>query len=194
MGNGWFERNVFGTGFPAKLQSVYYNLQESRKEPESNDFRERGLRTVMGFLVPPFQRQLVWTEAQKIAFLDSARRCIPLGSYTVNKTFGNPIAHRMDGAREYYYGDGFLLDGQQRLNSLEEFFDDKLRVHGMVWSELSKDDQRQFLGSVNFNVVETEFGTEAAMRRYYDLMNFGGTAHREHERAYVEVPESGFKL
>ncbi len=181
----WFERNQFGSSVPGKISTLYYYLRESRENPDNHSrFRQPGVKTLMGFLIPEFQRELVWTDQQKIAFVDSARRCVPLGTYTINLTFGHDDALRNENGVEYYYGDGWLLDGQQRLNALEEFFDDKLRVHGMVWSEIAKDDQRQFLNTPNFAYYETKFVLEEQARAYYDLMNFGGTPHQEHERAF----------
>lgn len=52
----------------------------------------RGERMVMGFILPSWQRGLVWSKAQKIAFIESAWRGIPLGTYTYNQaTLGSPL-------------------------------------------------------------------------------------------------------
>jgi hypothetical protein len=180
----WFERNQFGSPVPGKIYTVHFNWTKSMQEPEEHySYKKKEDRSALGYIIPPFQRELVWTEEQKIRFVDSARRCVPLGTYTVNLTFGIPACKRFDGSREYYMGESWLLDGQQRLNALEEFFENKFPVHGMFWRDLDQGQQRQFLMTPNFSFYETQFQTELECRQYYDLMNFSGTPHREHERA-----------
>lgn len=181
----WFERNQFGSPVSGKIYTVHFNMLESRNDPERHfSFKKREDRSILGYIIPPFQRELVWTDEQKIRFIDSARRCVPLGTYTVNLTFSIKECARVDeNGREYYLGEGWLLDGQQRMNALEEFFDDKFPVHGKYWSELEKDQKHQFLMTPNFAYYETQFKTELECREYYDLMNFAGTPHQEYERA-----------
>ncbi len=180
----WFERHQYGSPISGKIHTVHFNLMQSRQDPKDHyNFKKPEERSALGYIIPPFQRDLVWTDEQKIRFIDSARRCIPLGTYTVNLTFGIKECKRIEDGREYYIGEGWLLDGQQRLNALEEFFDDKFPVHGEFWSNLSRDQRHQFLMTPNFAYYETNFQTELECREYYDLMNFSGTPHQEHERA-----------
>lgn len=180
----WFERNQFGSPSPLKLQSLFFNLQKFREDPIGNfDYRDLQERRVMGYSLPVFQRDAVWTEEQKIRFIDSARRCVPLGTYTLNETFNVTRGQIDANGREFYFGDGWLLDGQQRLRALEDFFSDRLRVHGSIWSELSEDTQHQFLFTQIFPCYETSFTTLEQCENYYDLMNFSGTPHQESERA-----------
>jgi hypothetical protein len=180
----WFERNQFGNPVSSKVYTLHFSMTTARQKPEEHfSYKKQEERSSMGFIIPPFQRELVWTEEQKVRFVDSARRCVPLGTYTVNLTFGINECKRIEDGREYYMGEGWLLDGQQRLNALEEFFDDKFPVHGEFWSNLDEFQQRQFLQTPNFAFYETKFTTELACREYYDLMNFAGTPHQEYERA-----------
>lgn len=74
-----------------------------------------GRRTVMGFVLPSWQRGLVWTEAQKIAFIESAWRGVPIGTYTYNEApIGSPL-------------DYLLIDGQQRMNAIQEYIEGELQ-------------------------------------------------------------------
>jgi hypothetical protein len=128
-----------------------------------------GLRTVLGWLLPPWQRGFVWTDDQCVSFIESIWRGIPLGTYTINMAFGSRF-------------DGWLIDGQQRMRALERYLADELPVFGYRWSEITEVDRRMF-GSFIWNYYETRSDDEVYLRSYYNLMNFGGTAHKEDERA-----------
>jgi len=130
-----------------------------------------GLRTVMGFYLPAWQRPLVWTEAQKVSFMESAWRGIPLGTYTVNMLHDRSEL------------DMILIDGQQRMKAIEDYLSDAFPVFGYRWSEVTEIDRRMFDMSVGFASYRCETRDEDYLRGYYNLMNFGGTAHKESERA-----------
>lgn len=130
-----------------------------------------GLRSVMGFYLPTWQRGLVWTEAQDTAFLESAWRGINLGTYTYNQAdMGSPY-------------DGLLIDGQQRMSALERYLNDEFPVFGWRWSEVTPVDRRSFEMTTIFGSHVTETEDEEYLRGYYNLTNFGGVAHKECERA-----------
>jgi hypothetical protein len=138
----------------------------------------------MGFAIPPFQRDHVWTTEQEIAFLNSARRGLPLGTYTFNTTVGMSEARRVDeNGREYFFADLWLLDGMQRLTALQRFFDGEYPVAGSYWADLDEVTKRCFLSNVHFTGYETKIVDEMEMRHIYDAMNFGGTAHTAEQRA-----------
>jgi hypothetical protein len=142
----------------------------------------------MGFAIPPFQREHVWTDEQAIAFVDSARRGLPLGTYTFNSTMSMPEAKRLDAnGKVSYFADLWLLDGMQRLTALQRFFNDEFKVEGKYWGEVDLVEKRFFLGDVHFAGYETNLVDETVMRLLYDSVNFGGTAHQEHERALPVV-------
>lgn len=138
-----------------------------RKHPETEN--PSGLRTVMGFALPTWQRGLVWTEAQSISFIESVWRGLPLGTYSYNRaSYKSP-------------NDNLLIDGQQRLYAVERYISDHFPVFGLLWSELDKIDHRYF-DMTPFGAFVTTTEDEAYLRSYYDLMNFSGTAHRDDER------------
>lgn len=130
-----------------------------------------GLRSVMGYYLPTWQRGLVWTEAQKIAFIESAWRGISLGTFTYNQApEGSPF-------------DNLLIDGQQRLYAVQCYLNDDFPVFGWHWSEVTIVDRRMWEMTTIFGSYVTETEDEDYLRGYYNLMNFGGTAHRETDRA-----------
>jgi hypothetical protein len=149
------------------------NLRDAIENPSK--FNPRGQRTVMGFILPSWQRGLVWTDAQKIAFIESAWRGIPLGTYTYNQaSIGSPL-------------DNLLIDGQQRMSAIEDYLGDRFPIFGCKWSELTDADRREWKLTVIFANYMTTSEDEDFLKSYYDLMNFGGTAHKETERATSQV-------
>ncbi|MBY3155430.1 DUF262 domain-containing protein [Rhizobium laguerreae] len=182
----WFSPMSFGKQVDGTIRSLYYRLKDFRDDPSYSGLsgEARNGEWIMGFAIPPFQREHVWTDEQAIAFVNSARRGLPLGTYTFNSTMGMSEAARVDeNGKVSYFGDLWLLDGMQRLTALQRFLDDEFAVEGKLWSEVDKVDQKFFLGNVHFGGYETNLVDENEMRLIYDSMNFGGTPHQEHERA-----------
>ena len=148
-------------------------LTGRKRDYNENAYHDRrdDLRVVMGFYLPTWQRGLVWTEKQNVAFIESAWRGINLGTYTYNQApLGSPY-------------DNLLIDGQQRLHAVECYLNDEFPVFGWRWSDVTIVDKRIWDMSIGFASYVTETEDENYLRSYYDLMNFGGTAHRETERA-----------
>jgi hypothetical protein len=144
-----------------------------RQDHAANAYKDRrdGERTVMGFYLPSWQRGLVWSDAQKIALIESAWRGINIGTYTYNQArLGSPY-------------DGLLIDGQQRMSAIQSYLDDEFPVFGWRWSEVTEIDRRVWQWQTHFASYITETEDEAYLRNYYNLMNFGGVAHKESERA-----------
>lgn len=131
-----------------------------------------GYRVVMGYFLPPWQRGLVWTDAQKVKLIESLWLGLNVGTYTFNRT--REIGHRLD---------NLLIDGQQRLWSLQCYLNGDFKVFGYFWHELPEQDQRSFEMGRHFHCYITESTDEAFLRDYYNMTNFGGTAHKETERA-----------
>lgn len=129
-----------------------------------------GLSTVMGMLLPEWQRPFVWTDAQCISFIESAWRGVPLGSYTINLRLGSRF-------------DGYLIDGQQRMRAIERYLDNEFTAFGFRWEQVTDTDRRVWRMLVKFNCYETRSDDGEYLRDYYNLMNFGGTAHTEDQRA-----------
>lgn len=144
-----------------------------RERRERNDYGDKrdDLRSVMGFYLPTWQRPLVWTERQMISFIESAWRGVSLGTYTYNQAaLGSPY-------------DNLLIDGQQRMTAIERYLDDAFPVFGWRWSEVTEADRNGFDMGTIFAAYITKSENEDYLRGYYNLMNFGGTPHKEHERA-----------
>lgn len=78
-----------------------------------------------------YQRGNVWTEADKIALIDSIFRHIDIGKIVlVSRDFA-------DGDLKNYE----VIDGKQRINALIEFFEDRFLFYGIKYSELNYKDK-----------------------------------------------------
>lgn len=130
-----------------------------------------GRRTVMGYVLPDWQRGLVWTKVQKVSFIESAWLGISIGTYTYNQAgIGSKSDH-------------LLIDGQQRMSAIQDYLEDEFEVFGCKWSEVSERDERRWGMTTIFASYVTSTEDEDYLRGYYNLMNFGGTAHKESEQA-----------
>ena len=155
-----------GRGFDGCLGEAMMHWESDGDETPN----ENGLRTVMGYFLPEWQRGLVWTREQKVRLIESCWLGLPIGTYTFNRKWGSKY-------------DNYLIDGQQRLNAIQCYLSDEFPVFGYKWSETKKIDKRRFRHSVKFGSYICETDDEQYLRNYYNMMNFGGTAHTEEQRA-----------
>lgn len=163
------ERVRLGNPMQSTMSQPIYHYNHWKENPE--EANPTGRRTVMGYVLPDWQRGLVWSKDQMISFVESAWRGIPLGTYSFNQ---GPIGS------EY---DNLLIDGQQRLYAIQCYIEDQFPVFGHYWSEVTKVDGRFFGTSTHFGCYITSTEDEQYLRNYYNLMNFGGTSHKNGDRA-----------
>jgi len=138
-------------------------------------------------LDPPFQRGAVWTQDQKVAWIETMLRGLGLPAIFVNQF---PEEHPTYAFREV------VIDGQQRLRATLEFMQDGFRVHGELWSEQDKFFQRQFCHSRSMcNVVLCKFATLKECAELYLKLLTSGTAHTPAEikkaKDYIKACEAG---
>ena len=141
-----------------------------------------GTRFILGLPLPVFQRGLVWTVEQKVRFIESFWNQFHLGVYIVNdlngtRGVGNVYEHPLQDA---------LVDGQQRPKALEDYWNNQFPVFGHLWKDLPEFDQRRFK-STTFGRGTVDIADEPTLRLAYDLLNFGGVAHEQEERARPDL-------
>lgn len=144
-------------------------------------------RFVLGYPLPKWQRPLVWSPEQKIRFITSIWCGIDIGSYLLNdcaEVIEEQPARGIVIFREF---SNVLLDGQQRMSSIEEYLLGAFAVMDTqgtprLWSELPRIERRRF-ESTHFSRCTVKSWNEGQLRKIYNLRAFGGTAHRESERA-----------
>lgn len=133
-------------------------------------------RRVLGYCLPSWQRELVWSEEQCIRFIESAYDGLHLGTYVLNEykwSSGSDVVHPLS---------NMLIDGQQRIHAISEYLKDKFKVYGYYYSETTKIDKRLFDG-IGFARASIRIYDEEKLKSLYNKLNFGGTAHKEYERA-----------
>uniref|UniRef100_A0AAU7VHI8 GmrSD restriction endonucleases N-terminal domain-containing protein n=1 Tax=Dinoroseobacter phage vB_DshS_R26L TaxID=3161158 RepID=A0AAU7VHI8_9CAUD len=164
---------MFAQPMAFALDSLLYN-KERAENPDRHDrfYNPLNRPMICGHVIPDFQRGLCWTDEQNLRLIDSVFRGIPIGTYAVNFST-DPLPPRLT---------NILLDGQQRLNALALWWDDKIVYRGYRWSELNRQGQGIF-NRVLFPQMRTNTKDEAEARTYYNAMNFGGVDHTEEERA-----------
>lgn len=113
---------------------------------------------------PDYQRDLVWTQEQKISLIDSIFRNIDIGKFTFIKI---PFEEN----RNYYLE---VLDGKQRINTLIEFYECRFKYNGSTYNDLHQKDKNHFLG-YNVSWAETDPLTSEQKYRYFLKLNVGGT-------------------
>lgn len=151
----------------------HFNEYQELIRAGKNPVTAKSDRYVCGFPLPHFQRPSKWTTEQKIKFIESAWKGVPLGTF---------VAHKIDWKAdcEATKFSGWLVDGQQRLTAIEEYLTDQFEVYGAVWSQVSSRDQRDFKG-VKFGYNEIDYETEEQIKDLYILMAYGGVAHTEED-------------
>lgn len=158
------------------------------REPSYEHMFKQGQEQLGHFYIPPFQRPPVWTETQSRRLIESVHLGISIGAIavsdcggTIRVKQGNKIVERFPDEAD------LLIDGQQRLRAISRYLNNDLTVFVGTpaehrFEELDRPQQRRFLNtSIGYIILEPAPMDE--LKRIYDLMNFGGTAHTEDQRA-----------
>ncbi len=167
--------------------TVIYALAMSLKRFQEEEVAVRNefpwaTRFVMGLPLAPWQRPLKWNAEQCARFITSAWTGIHLGHYILTDMAleaGTDLRHQPLSE--------CVLDGQQRLHALELYLTNQLSVPDAngaptCWGDLDVVERRWFMNR-HFSRGTVPLTSEAELRELYNLMNFGGVAHEEIERA-----------
>ena len=126
--------------------------------------------SVCGYLIPPFQRPVVWTYEQMSKFIESIFLGYDLGRIVYVCDFDSPF-------------DGCIIDGLQRLTAIERFIKDEFTIFDKyTFSSLPRQAQRRFTRSNDIPALRIKNADEQQLREMYNRMNYGGTAHTENQR------------
>ncbi len=139
-------------------------------------------RFVMGMPVPTWARGLEWDIGQKSRFISAVWSGGNLGSYLTNDWYEPVIS-----SRALAVNSEILVDGQQRLHSLEEYLLDRLAIpdaqgQPRIWSELGNRERKRFLSTI-FTHVRVSSGDEVGLRGTYDLCALGVVPRSFDQRA-----------
>src|ERR1700730_7182068 len=101
-------RSFYGAAYNSMISGLVMNHTRYVRPLAS------GERILGRFIVPTFQRGLVWTEAQQVRLIESIYIGMPIGSLVWNQTSHDNLC------------DGWLLDGQQRMTAILGYVSGKL--------------------------------------------------------------------
>lgn len=159
------------------------HLEKYLADPSSaHDCSPWAARFVMGMPVPTWARGVEWNVGQKSRFISAVWSGSDLGSYLTNGwcepvTVGRALAENSE----------ILIDGQQRLHSLEEYLLDRLAIpdaqgQPRIWSELGNGERKRFLSTI-FAHARVSSADETALRKTYDLCAQGVVRRSFDQRA-----------
>ena len=163
------QRNRAEEEIRAKQHEVRYDLRDFTIDYIVERFRE-GL-----FYIPDYQREFVWKEPNKCRFIESVILGLPIPMMFV--------ADMDDGRLE-------IVDGAQRIQTLEQFVNDDLRISGLKrlpslngfrYSDLPPAQMRK-LGTKALRIVVLEDSTTPDLRQeIFDRVNTSGLPARASE-------------
>lgn len=129
------------------------------------------------YIVPEYQRELVWNLEQKQELVKSIFYGNPIGDFLFKQEFGKDERGRRNTLNVMYS----IIDGQQRVNAIREFFTNKFEVDGKFFKEHKYWDVRKFLFDYQINVIGIQDISLEQEIEIYLKRNVGGTTHTKEE-------------
>lgn len=142
---------------------------------------------------PRYQRGYVWNEANRDALIESVFDRLDIGAFLIVSHAG--YNHEGDTSpRTYITLDGTpfqverqddytnaIIDGQQRLTTLMNFIMNRRAYKGVLFSQMNRSDQMEFLGhSIMWRMVDEDNTTEKDVVRMFLQANRGVPQSPEH--------------
>lgn len=170
---------------PRTMQSLLLEFERFDPEVAAREYPWAD-RFVMGFPLPPWQREFKWTPDQSERFITSAWTGVFLGTYLLTAMELRKEEGGFKGI-EYLPFSNCVIEGQQRLKSIELYITNQFPVPDAegnltFWRDVDAVDRRRFKNTI-FGRGELRELDELKLRQFYDLLNFGGVIHEANERA-----------
>ena len=124
------------------------------------------------YIVPEYQRDLVWTLKQKQNLIKSILYGNPIGDFLVKKEFGKDANGRPNELEIIWS----IIDGQQRVNTIREFFSNKFKIDNKYFKDLNYWDAKNFI-ETEITLYSIENITLEQEIEIYLNRNIGGTNH-----------------
>jgi hypothetical protein len=161
------------------MDTIWGHYQEHLEKLKNN---ERFVKTTTakryacGYPLPYFQRPSCWTLEQKTRFIESAYLGLFIGTFCSHEVDWEGV----DAAPTQF--SGWLIDGQQRLLTIEEYWNDEFKVFGYFFSELTKAEKYRFF-QTPFKQYKITINDESKIKDLYNRLALGGTAHTPEQMA-----------
>jgi len=150
-----------------------YEIREWPLEVLVNKYTQ-GLETDSAELfIPDYQREFVWSARQQSRFIESLLINLPI-----------PYVFAADVAQGDRAGQMEIIDGSQRIRTLENFLSNRLTLEGLKkltaangfrFSDLPKERQLRFKRKTLRMIELNKKADEEARRELFDRLNTGGT-------------------
>lgn len=125
-----------------------------------------GERRCGAYILPPFQRNFVWSSLQQERLIESIYMGLPIGAIIVNFT------EKESGCN------GWLLDGQQRMTTIYSYMNGEFPVYGSLFSELTNEERNHFY-RIGITFIQTDITDPVLCEDLYNRLAYGGTNHLE---------------
>lgn len=129
------------------------------------------------YIVPEYQRELVWTLEQKENLIKSILAGNPIGDFLFKKDYERHPNGRINECAVLWS----VIDGQQRVNAIREFIDNKFTIDDKYFKSLKYWDARSFIEGYQIKVISIENITLEEEINIYLQRNCGGTMHTKEE-------------
>lgn len=131
---------------------------------------------------PDYQRGYVWGQEDKELLIDSIFKNIDIGKFVLIHLSNSEWSER-----GYSYE---ILDGKQRLNTIIEFYENRLQYNGKYFNELSRKDMRIFINHT-VAVANVDESDKKMILKYFLMLNrTGKPMSNEHLKKIEQMLES----
>jgi Protein of unknown function DUF262 len=164
-----------------ELQKVVdYEIREYPVEVIVDKFTKGLEEDEAELYIPDYQREFIWLPPQQSRFIESILLNLPIPYIFVADIAGGKYEGRLE-----------IVDGSQRVRTLEAFMGDRLKLSGLkkitkangfYFSELSVPRQLRFKRKTLRMIELTETTDEESRREIFDRLNSGGTKIRSMEQ------------
>lgn len=115
---------------------------------------------------PPYQRGLEWSLTDKQLLIDSILKDLDIGKFVF-------VHNEYEFEKPGYT----ILDGKQRLNAIQEFYEDRFTYKGLRFSDMNYIDQNMIKGkSISYAHIEGRHLKEKDIVKYFLRLNQSGVA------------------
>lgn len=160
------EKLKFGRIREFDIGMLLHHLEKHVQEVRVDDIR----MYVCGYPVPKLvQRELCWSKEQKIAYIESIWLGLPLDPVCIH-------AEDWDKNNIPVPFSGWVLDGQNRIESIESYVKGQYAVYGLLYPDLPDKTKHRFCNSKLVH-IEAEFWDLDKIQDFYQRKAYGGTPH-----------------